>query len=315
MVKVKKIVIALGGNALQVVGASNTAEEQLETIRKTTKYLADIIEEGHSLTITHGNGPQVGRILIQNELASKHIPAQPFDICGAMSQGMLGYQIQQALGNELLLRGIRRPVATVVTQVLVDREDEAFKKPSKPVGPFYTKEEAETLKREKAYEIVEDSGRGYRRVVASPEPKEIVEIETIKTLIENDNIVIAVGGGGIPVVREGGEIKGVSGVIDKDLSSEKLAEDIGADILLILTAVDRVSLDFGKESQKDLEKATVEEMKAYIEEGHFPPGSMLPKVQAAVRFVESRPGRKAIISSLDQAKQALKGRAGTSIES
>lgn len=309
----KNIVIALGGNALQGVEGSNTSEEQLKTIKETAKYLGDIIEDGYNLTITHGNGPQVGRILIQNELASKVIPSMPFDICGAMSQGMLGYHIQQALRNELSLRGIKRPVSTIVTQVVVDGEDKGFKNPTKPVGPFYTKEEAEILRQEKNYDVVEDSGRGYRRVVASPEPKRIVEIETIKTLIDNDNIVIAVGGGGIPVIEDNGEIKGVAGVIDKDLSSEKLAENIEADILLILTAVEKVSINFGKENQEDLDNITVNEMKKYIVQGHFAAGSMLPKVLAGIRFVESKPGRKTIITSLNKAKEAIKGVAGTTI--
>lgn len=309
----KNIVIALGGNALQGVERSNTSEEQLKTIKETAKYLGDIIEDGYNLTITHGNGPQVGRILIQNELASKVIPSMPFDICGAMSQGMLGYHIQQALRNELSLRGIKRPVSTIVTQVVVDQEDKGFKSPTKPVGPFYTKEEAEILRKEKSYNIVEDSGRGYRRVVASPEPKRIVEIETIKTLIDNDNIVIAVGGGGIPVIEDNGELKGVAGVIDKDLSSEKLAENIGADVLLILTAVEKVSINFGKENQEDLDNVTVDQMKSYLGQGHFAPGSMLPKVLAGIRFVESKPGRKTIITSLDKAEEALKGISGTTI--
>lgn len=309
----KNIVIALGGNALQGVEGSNTSEEQLKTIKETAKYLGDIIEDGYNLTITHGNGPQVGRILIQNELASKVIPSMPFDICGAISQGMLGYHIQQALRNELRLRGIKRPVSTIVTQVVVDGEDKGFKNPTKPVGPFYTKEEAEILRQEKNYDVVEDSGRGYRRVVASPEPKRIVEIETIKTLIDNDNIVIAVGGGGIPVIEDNGEIKGVAGVIDKDLSSEKLAENIEADILLILTAVEKVSINFGKENQEDLDNITVNEMKKYIVQGHFAAGSMLPKVLAGIRFVESKPGRKTIITSLNKAKEAIKGVAGTTI--
>lgn len=309
----KNIVIALGGNALQGVEGSNTSEEQLKTIKETAKYLGDIIEDGYNLTITHGNGPQVGRILIQNELASKVIPSMPFDICGAMSQGMLGYHIQQALRNELRLRGIKRPVSTIVTQVVVDGEDKGFKNPTKPVGPFYTKEEAEILRQEKNYDVVEDSGRGYRRVVASPEPKRIVEIETIKTLIDNDNIVIAVGGGGIPVIEDNGELKGVAGVIDKDLSSEKLAENIEADILLILTAVAKVSINFGKENQEDLDNITVNEMKKYIVQGHFAAGSMLPKVLAGIRFVESKPGRKTIITSLNKAKEAIKGVAGTTI--
>lgn len=313
-ISLKNIVVALGGNALQNVDGSNTAEDQLKVIKASTKYLVDIVENGYNLTITHGNGPQVGRILIQNELASKVIPSMPFDICGAMSQGMIGYHIQQALGDELRLRGINRPVSTIITQVVVDREDEAFKKPTKPIGPFYTEEEGKNLVNEKGYNIVEDSGRGYRRVVPSPQPKRIVEIDTIKTLIEKGNIVITVGGGGIPVIEDEGMLKGVDAVIDKDLSSERLAENIGADIFLILTAVEKVSINFGKSNQRDLHNVTVYEMKKYIHEGHFAPGSMLPKVQAGIKFAESKAERKTIITSLDKVKEALEGDSGTTIK-
>jgi carbamate kinase len=309
-----KIVIALGGNALQDVNSDVTAEAQLKIIEKTTKYLVDLIEEGYSLIVTHGNGPQVGRIIIQNEIANKITPAMPFDVCGAMSQGMIGYHMQQALGYELRLRGIESPVATLITQVVVDKEDEAFKNPTKPIGPFYTKEEAKAIKKEKGYDMVEDSGRGYRRVVASPMPKKIVEIETIKTLIENNNIVITVGGGGIPVIEEEGRFKGVAAVIDKDLASEQLAEDIDTNTLLILTAVEKVAINFGKSNQRELNEVTVEEMKKYINEGHFAPGSMLPKVLAGIKFVESKPGRRTIITSLDKAKESLKGLEGTVIK-
>ena len=310
----KKIVIALGGNALQDGNKDATAEAQLEIVRETVKHLADIIEDGNMVTITHGNGPQVGRIVIQNELASEVTPAMPFDVCGAMSQGMIGYHMQQALGDEMRKRGIKKPVATVVTQVVVDKEDPAFEKPTKPIGPFYSKEEADKISQEKGYKMIEDSGRGYRRVVASPQPKRIVEIETIKTLIEKDNVVITVGGGGIPVIEEEGMLKGVEAVIDKDLASQRLAEDIDADILIVLTAVEKVAINFGKPNQKNLDRVSTEEMKKYAEEGHFAPGSMLPKVLAAIRFVESRPGRKAIITSLEKAKDAIKGLSGTIIE-
>lgn len=310
----KKIVIALGGNALQDGNKDATAEAQLEIVRETVKHLADIIEDGNMVTITHGNGPQVGRIVIQNELASEVTPAMPFDVCGAMSQGMIGYHMQQALGDEMRKRGIKKPVATVVTQVVVDKEDPAFEKPTKPIGPFYSKEEADKISQEKGYKMIEDSGRGYRRVVASPQPKRIVEIETIKTLIEKDNVVITVGGGGIPVIEEEGMLKGVAAVIDKDLASQRLAEDIDADILIVLTAVEKVAINFGKPNQKNLDRVSTEEMKKYAEEGHFAPGSMLPKVLAAIRFVESRPGRKAIITSLEKAKDAIKGLSGTIIE-
>ncbi len=309
-----KIIVALGGNALQDEDSDFTSESQLNIIRKSVEYLVDIIEEGHDLIITHGNGPQIGRIIIQNEIAKEITPAMPFDVCGAMSQGMIGYHIQQALGDEIKRREMNKPVATVITQIVVDRDDYGFKNPTKPIGPFYSKEEALRLKEEKGYEIIEDSGRGYRRVVASPKPKKIVEIETIRTLVDNGNIVIAAGGGGIPVIEEGSKLEGVEAVIDKDLASERLAEDIDADILLILTTVDKVYLNYRKENEIGLDKVKVEEMKKHIEEGHFAPGSMLPKVLAAIEFVESKPGRKAIITSLDKAKVALYGLGGTIIE-
>ena len=309
----KKIVVALGGNALQDADSPVTAEAQLRTIEGSIKYLVDIMEEGYNLIITHGNGPQIGRIVVQNEFADQITPSMPFDVCGAMSQGMIGYHLQQALGHELRVRGIKKSVATIITQVVVDKEDQAFKNATKPIGPFYTKEEAETLKIEKGYKIVEDSGRGYRRVVASPEPKRIVEIEMIKNLIDN-NIVITVGGGGIPVIEEEGKLKGVEAVIDKDLASAKLAEDIDADILLILTAVEKIFINFNKPDQKGLDRVKADEMKKYIEEGHFAPGSMLPKVLAGIKFVESKPNRKAIITSLDKAGEALKGLDGTIIK-
>ena len=309
-----KIVVALGGNALQDVDSKPTAEAQLNIIKKNTKYLVDIIESGNNLIITHGNGPQVGRILIQNERSSHITPAMPFDICGAMSQGMIGYHIQQAMGDELRTRGLDNSVATIITQVVVDKEDEAFKEPTKPIGPFYSEEESKALIEEKGYSMVEDSGRGYRRVVASPMPKEIVEIKTIKTLIDNGDIVITVGGGGIPVIEEGKELKGIAAVIDKDLASEQLAQDIDADILIMLTAVEKVAINFGKPDQKNLDKVSIEEMKQYTKEGHFAPGSMLPKVLAAIRFAQSKAGRKTIITSLEKVNDSLKGLSGTIIE-
>lgn len=309
-----KIVVALGGNALQDVDSKPTAEAQLNIIKKNTEYLVDIIEEGHNLIITHGNGPQVGRILIQNEMASDITPAMPFDVCGAMSQGMIGYHIQQAMGDELRKRNIKKPVATLITQVVVDKNDDAFHNPTKPIGPFYSEEESKSIINDKGYNMVEDSGRGYRRVVASPMPERIVEIETIKTLIDSDVIVVTVGGGGIPVVEEGTDLKGIDAVIDKDLASEKLAEDINADILVMLTAVERVAINYGSPEQKNLDKVSVKEMKQYAREGHFAPGSMLPKVEAGIRFVESKAGRKTIITSLEKVAESLKGLSGTIIE-
>lgn len=310
----KKLVIALGGNALQEAGKPATAQAQLEVVEKTSEYIADIVERGYEVIVAHGNGPQVGRIVIQNEVASASTPAMPFDVCGAMSQGMIGYHIQQGLSKVLRHRGINKNVVTVVTQVVVDKDDPKFKAPSKPIGPFYTEEEAKAIAAEKGYTMKEDAGRGWRRVVASPLPVEIVELDAVKTLNDAGFVVVTVGGGGIPVVRnEAGDLEGVAAVIDKDLASEKLARDMDADALVILTAVEKVSINFKKPDQKDLDRMNAAEAKQYIKEGHFAPGSMLPKIEAALNFVESKPGRIAIITSLDKAVDAIEGRAGTTI--
>lgn len=310
----KKLVIALGGNALQEAGKPATAQAQLEVVEKTSEYIADIVERGYEVIVAHGNGPQVGRIVIQNEIASASTPAMPFDVCGAMSQGMIGYHIQQGLSKVLRHRGINKNVVTVVTQVVVDKDDPKFKAPSKPIGPFYTEEEAKAIAAEKGYTMKEDAGRGWRRVVASPLPVEIVELDAVKTLNDAGFVVVTVGGGGIPVVRnEAGDLEGVAAVIDKDLASEKLARDMDADALVILTAVEKVSINFKKPDQKDLDRMNAAEAKQYIKEGHFAPGSMLPKIEAALNFVESKPGRIAIITSLDKAVDAIEGRAGTTI--
>lgn len=310
----KKLVIALGGNALQEAGKPATAQAQLEVVEKTSEYIADIVERGYEVIVAHGNGPQVGRIVIQNEVASASTPAMPFDVCGAMSQGMIGYHIQQGLSKVLRHRGINKNVVTIVTQVVVDKDDPKFKAPSKPIGPFYTEEEAKAIAAEKGYTMKEDAGRGWRRVVASPLPVEIVELDAVKTLNGAGFVVVTVGGGGIPVVRnEAGDLEGVAAVIDKDLASEKLARDMDADALVILTAVEKVSINFKKPDQKDLDRMSAAEAKQYIKEGHFAPGSMLPKIEAALNFVESKPGRIAIITSLDKAVDAIEGRAGTTI--
>lgn len=310
----KKLVIALGGNALQEAGKPATAQAQLEVVEKTSEYIADIVERGYEVIVAHGNGPQVGRIVIQNEVASASTPAMPFDVCGAMSQGMIGYHIQQGLSKVLRHRGINKNVVTIVTQVVVDKDDPKFKAPSKPIGPFYTEEEAKAIAAEKGYTMKEDAGRGWRRVVASPLPVEIVELDAVKTLNYAGFVVVTVGGGGIPVVRnEAGDLEGVAAVIDKDLASEKLARDMDADALVILTAVEKVSINFKKPDQKDLDRMSAAEAKQYIKEGHFAPGSMLPKIEAALNFVESKPGRIAIITSLDKAVDAIEGRAGTTI--
>lgn len=307
-----KIIVALGGNALQAEGKPATAEAQLEVIKETAVHLADMIANGHQLIIVHGNGPQVGRLVIQNEYAKKVTPAMPFDVCGAMSQGMIGYHIQQALREELGKRNINKSVSTILTQVVVDKDDKGFQAPTKPIGPFYNKEEAEVLANNQGYVMKEDSGRGFRRVVASPEPRKIVELDTIKKLVNDGQVVITAGGGGIPVIEKGDySLEGVAAVIDKDLASEKLAEDLDVDALIILTAVEKVAVNFGKPNQKDLDVLTIQEAQQYIEEGHFGSGSMLPKVIAAVKFAASRPGRKAIIASLEKAMDALRGKSGT----
>ena len=310
----KKLVIALGGNALQAEGKPATAEAQLEVVEQTSEYIADIIQAGYDVVVAHGNGPQVGRIVLQNEYATPVSPAMPFDVCGAMSQGYIGYHIQQGLTKVLRRRGIKKEVATIVTQVLVDQNDPKFKSPSKPIGPFYSEEEAKKIAAEKGYSMKEDAGHGWRRVVASPMPVAIEELDAVKCLVNNGFITVTVGGGGIPVIRnDKGELEGTAAVIDKDLASEKLAEDLDADALVILTAVEKVSINFKKPDQKDLDTLSVAEAKQYIAEGHFAPGSMLPKIEAAVKFVESKPGRKAIITSLDKAAQALAGKAGTTL--
>lgn len=309
-----KLVVALGGNALQADGKPPTAEAQLCTVKATVGHLADLIASGHQIVIVHGNGPQVGRLVMQNEYAKPVTPPMPFDVCGAMSQGMIGYHIQQALQEELKRRHIVKPVATLLTQVVVDPEDAGFQNPTKPIGPFYTQEEAEILHKEQGYVMTEDSGRGYRRVVPSPDPVRIVELATIQELVGHEQVVITVGGGGIPVIEtENQTLAGVAAVIDKDLAAERLAEELGADGLIILTAVEKVALNYGKPEQRDLSQITVQEAEQYIAEGHFAAGSMLPKVRAGVKFVASQPGRMAIITSLEKANEALTGKSGTRI--
>ena len=308
----KRLVIALGGNAL-----GNNAQEQLSLVKNTAKTIVDLTEEGFDVIIGHGNGPQVGMINLAMDFASNsgaNTPYMPFPECGAMSQGYIGYHLQQAIKEELNRRGIDKEVASIVTQVVVDKNDNAFKNPTKPVGMFYSKEEADKLAKEKGFVFKEDSGRGYRRVVPSPEPKEIVELKVIKELVDNGNIVIAVGGGGIPVIKTTYGYKGVASVIDKDKSSCKLAKDLGAEMLVILTAVDRVCINFNKPNQQELACINLEEAKKYVEEGHFAPGSMLPKIEACMDFVESGDGSEALITSLEKAKEAINGLTGTIIK-
>lgn len=307
----EKIVIALGGNALQSGKSEATAEAQLEVVKKTCEFIADISTSGYEMGIVHGNGPQVGRILLASETAKDVTPAMPFDVCGAMSEGYIGYHLQQALKHSLKKRGKDFPVLTVVTQMVVDKEDKGFKNPTKPIGPFYTEEEAKELENNKGYSMKEDAGRGFRRVVASPIPKEIVEIEAIKQLWPT-SIVISCGGGGIPVVKhEDGSLEGVAAVIDKDFAAELLAEEVDADVLMILTEVEKVAVNFNKPDQRDLDELTVEEANKHIADGQFAPGSMLPKVEAAMKFVQSGNGRRAIITSLDKAIDAIEGKTGT----
>ncbi|MDF2654098.1 MAG: carbamate kinase [Bacillota bacterium] len=309
-----KIVIALGGNALQAFGSPPTAECQLEVVRKTSDYIAQIVTSDYEIALVHGNGPQVGRILLASETAKDVVPPLPFDVCGAMSQGYIGYHLQQGMHEALVkVKKGHIPVITVVTQMLVDGDDPAFENPTKPIGPFYSEEEAQKLTEEKHYVMREDSGRGWRRVVPSPIPKRIVEIDTIRRLWDS-TIVVFAGGGGIPVIEhEDGSFEGVAAVIDKDYAAELLAEEIGVDTLLILTEVEKVSINYNKPNQQDLDEMTINDARRFIEEGHFAPGSMLPKVQAAMKFAESAPGKTAIITSLYKAVDALEGRTGTRI--
>lgn len=311
-----KIVLALGGNALQKNSKDKSAEGQLETCRETAISVADLIEDGHTVSIVHGNGPQVGQILASIELAhkvNKENPLFPFDVVGAFSEGYIGYHLQNAIREELLKRGIKKSVNTITTQVIVDKNDSGFKNPTKPIGSFYSKEEAEKLEKENSYVMKEDAGRGYRRVVASPKPLDIVEKEAIKTMVDNDFVVIACGGGGIPVIEEGNRLNGVPAVIDKDFAAEKLAEILNADALLILTAVDKVCVNFNKPNQVALNEINLEVVDKYIDEGQFAPGSMLPKVEACKKFVKNGDSKIAIISSLSKAREALRGEAGTRI--
>ena len=311
---VQRIVVALGGNAILQRGQKGTAEEQMANVMVTARQIVEMLEKGYEVVVSHGNGPQVGAILIQNELGSKQVPPMPMDVCGAESQGLIGYMLSQAIDNLLKLRNIEdhRPVC-FVTRVEVDPNDEAFKKPTKPVGPFYSEEVARQRMEEKGETWINDAGRGWRRVVPSPNPLHIVEAEPIKDLVERGYTVIASGGGGIPVVRDSeGLYKGVEAVIDKDLASERLAQEVNADVFMILTDVPKVALNYGKPDETWLGHVSADELSKYQEEGHFKAGSMGPKVAAALRFVK-KGGKKAIIASLNEALQALKGEAGTQI--
>ena len=309
----QKIVVALGGNALQSGNGPATAEAQLEVVKKTCEHIAEISGRGYEVAVVHGNGPQVGRILLASETAKDVTPAMPFDVCGAMSQGYIGYHLQQALRFALKKRDRNVPVVTLATQVVVDENDPGFKNPTKPIGPFYSEEEAKAMVEEKGYSVKEDAGRGWRRVVASPIPKKIVEIDSVRKLWDT-TIVISCGGGGIPVIEKAdGSLEGVAAVIDKDFAAELLAEEIEADALIILTEVEKVAVNFNKPDQQDLAHMTYAEAEKHCADGQFAPGSMLPKVQAAMKFVKANPDKKAIITSLDRAIDALEGKTGTVI--
>ena len=303
-----RYVVSLGGNAL-----GNNAEEQKKALIKVADAIVDLIIDNNEVAIVHGNGPQVGMINLAFE-TSKETPNMPFPECGAMSEGYIGYHIQNALYNALKEKKVNKTVSTVVTQVLVDPKDPLFLNPSKPIGSFYSKEEAEKIAKEKGYIMKEDAGRGYRRVVPSPLPIDIIEKSAIKALIKDGQVVICAGGGGIPVIKNGNKLEGVAAVIDKDYASSKLADLINADYLVILTAVDNVCINFTKPDQKKLEKVTTTELNKYLQEGHFAKGSMYPKVQACLNFVKSGDNKTAIIASLDNAKEAFKEKAGTIIK-
>ena len=306
-----RIVIALGGNAL-----GNTLAEQMAAVKITSKAIVDLIEEGHDVVISHGNGPQVGMINQAMLEYSRIEPTQsttPLSVCVAMSQAYIGYDLQNAMREEMLNRGFEKPVVSMVTQVRVDPEDPAFKNPTKPIGRFMDKKTADEFAERNRYTMKEDAGRGWRRVVASPKPLEIVELSAIRKLVDNKEIVIACGGGGIPVTKIGNHLKGAPAVIDKDFASAVMARDLDADYLIILTAVEKVAINFRKENEQWLDRMTVEEARRYAAEGQFAPGSMLPKVEAACEFASSKPGRKALITLLEKARDGIEGKTGTLI--
>ena len=308
-----KILVALGGNAILRHTGSGTAEEQFGNIAETARHLAELVKNGHAIAITHGNGPQVGDILLANECAKYLLPPMPLDVCGAESVGMIGYMLQQSMKNELASHGIDRPVVTLLTQTLVDAGDPAFHKPSKPIGPFYTAMEAARIREERGWSLENDSGRGFRRLVPSPDPREIIEADAIRHLFDEGILVIACGGGGIPVIREaGGAIRGVEAVIDKDHSAALLAAATRVDILLILTDVGKISLNYGTKNQQELDRVSAGELTRYMHDGHFAPGSMKPKVEAALSFLRSG-GREVIVTRPELGFAAIEGRAGTHI--
>ena len=308
-----KVLVALGGNAILQRKETGTSGQQFANIRHTSAQLVDLFLHGALLTITHGNGPQVGDILLRDDLAKDVLPPMPLDVCGAESQGMIGYMLQQSLDNELRKSGLDIPMVTILTQTIVDRNDSAFAKPAKPIGPYYSETEARDLAAEKGWVVANDSNKGYRRVVASPKPKSIVELKVIQKMFDEGFMIIHSGGGGIPVVKnEDGSLAGVEAVIDKDLTASLIASLLKVDVLLVLTDVEKLALNYGKGDEKLLDSLEIEAARKYLSEGQFPPGSMGPKVQAAINFVEAG-GKKAIIASLEQGRQALDGKAGTTI--
>jgi carbamate kinase len=313
MMTSKLTVLAIGGNSLIKDKTKIALWYQYEAAKETAVHLVDLIEAGMNLVITHGNGPQVGFIYRRGELAVHELPLIPLDICGADTQGAIGYMIEKALSNEFRKRGIRKQPLAVVTLTVVDRDDPSFAKPSKPIGSFMTEEEALAKQKEKGWNVLEDAGRGFRRVVPSPIPKKILEVEALRLLVQQGYVVIAAGGGGIPVMQNAeGDLEGVEAVIDKDLGSSLLARNLGADTFIISTAVDEVYLNFGREDQEALRQVTLSEIKQYLEEGHFKPGSMKPKVEAIIQFLEGG-GKKAIVTSPENLLKAVRGEAGTTI--
>jgi carbamate kinase len=305
-------VVAIGGNSLIKDRDHQSVPDQFRTTRETCKHIASMIENGWNVVVTHGNGPQVGFILLRSELASSALHTVPLDSCGADTQGAIGYMIQQSLHNEFQRRGTQKQAVTVVTQVQVDKGDQAFKNPTKPIGPFYDENKARKYQAEQSWSMIEDAGRGWRRVVASPAPIRIIEIDAIKALVSKGFIVVAVGGGGIPVIEYEGELNGIEAVIDKDYASALLAIGIKADLFLISTAIEKVALNFGKKNQRFLDKMTLAEAKRYYEEGHFPSGSMGPKIEAAINFLE-KGGKEALITNPENIELALQGKTGTRI--
>jgi carbamate kinase len=312
--KRKTVVIAIGGNAILKRDGKGTADEQFESVDKTCGQIIDMIELGYKVILTHGNGPQVGNILLQNEAGvDEGVPSMPLDVCVSESQGQIGYILQQTLENHLRKRGKLTQVVSFVTQVLVDKKDPAFEDPTKPIGPFYTKKQATALRKRNGWAMMEDAGRGYRRIVPSPMPQRCIERRAVKKLTKQGSVVIACGGGGVPVILERNRLKGVEAVIDKDLASAVLAGNIGAQMLIILTDVEKVSINYGKENEETLDIITMTEAKAYLEEGHFPPGSMGPKIEAAIIYLRKQRRGQVIITSTDTLLKALKGKTGTRI--